>query len=517
MAALGGLKTWALWAAIACLLMGGGEAQANTTVPPPDYQPCSYNVTTIMSGFQINAEPFDNGTYTITIKENVNGSPEKTETLSSPTYNVTNLKPCTEYMLNVMITNGTEKVCSSTDQLAKTDPAQTEDILDLPPTTKLGYVCYQSQWDLSASEPSLRPQSNPTFPQTGPFCVQIPDKDFCSEKTIKITQETCVNASITLARNITVDFIDGTKIIQSKNSIQLHTEITPTLPSNCKNLTVEYTCSETDEFYTASRPLSDLNPFTNYGCTGRLKNNNMFIHKTTQPVLIDARCDLQIYPSLDEITNTTAELRWTSSSKCNPSMIGNLSYRCSCKGGDTKIVEPARLHPEGGMCRVTKLPPFEEFTCTVEPTFDGNVIPKYTVSITGKTKPGKPDTFYTVTASLPDNNVIEVMISYSKSQFKGPKPHFEIQLLIADSVIKEIKTETEKEVKHTFDHLSYSTDYIVKVSACNKVLCSDPVKHKVTTRYFGKALIRFLIFLIILTSIALLLVLYKIYKRRKSQ
>ncbi|XP_061594790.1 receptor-type tyrosine-protein phosphatase C isoform X2 [Cololabis saira] len=527
MAALGGLKTWALWAAIACLLMGGGEAQAsndnstasdtqtNTTVPPP-IGPCSYNVTTIKSGFQINVEPVDNATYTITINENVNGSPEKTETLSSPTYYITNLKPCTEYMLNVMITNSTEKVCGSTDQLTKTDPAQRKDIRDLPAETKRGYVCYQSQWDLSASEPSLRPQSNPTFPQTGPFCVQIPDKDFCSETTIEITQETCGNASITLARNITVDFIDGTKINQSKNSTQLHTAITPTLPSNCKNLTVEYICSETDEVYIASRPLSDLNPFTNYSCTGRLMNNNMFIHKTTQPVSIDAICDLQIYPSLDEIRDTTAVLRWNSTSKCNLSMIKKLSYWCSCEGGDTKILEPGRLHPEGRMCRFTKLTPFKEFICTVEPTFDGNVIPKSTVSITGKTKPGKPDTFYTVTPSQPDNNVIEVMISYSNSQFNGPEPRFEIQLLIADSVIKEIKT--EKELKHTFDHLSYSTDYIVKVSACNKFFCSDPSKHKVTTRYNDKALIGFLIFLIILTSIALLLVLYKIYilKRRKS-
>ncbi|XP_078248412.1 receptor-type tyrosine-protein phosphatase C isoform X4 [Pogona vitticeps] len=68
-------------------------------------------------------------------------------------------------------------------------------------------------------------------------------------------------------------------------------------------------------------------------------------------------------------------------------------------------------------------------------------------------------------------------------------------------------------------NLHYLTTYNFKVIFFNGEYYSDPEGTTVSTRYNAKALIGFLIFLIIVTSLALLLVLYKIYtiNREKSR
>ncbi|TDH08749.1 hypothetical protein EPR50_G00101020, partial [Perca flavescens] len=63
---------------------------------------------------------------------------------------------------------------------------------------------------------------------------------------------------------------------------------------------------------------------------------------------------------------------------------------------------------------------------------------------------------------------------------------------------------------------SYSTEYKVKVTAFNGEFLSDPFIESVSTRYNDKAVIGFLVFLIIVVSVALLLVVYKIYILKRT-
>uniref|UniRef100_A0A674AB27 Receptor-type tyrosine-protein phosphatase C n=1 Tax=Salmo trutta TaxID=8032 RepID=A0A674AB27_SALTR len=78
------------------------------------------------------------------------------------------------------------------------------------------------------------------------------------------------------------------------------------------------------------------------------------------------------------------------------------------------------------------------------------------------------------------------------------------------------KTQKHKNCSFTFEDLSYLTDYTIFTH--NGKHQSKPREKDIVTRYNDKAVIGFLVFLIILTSLALLFVLYKIYilQRKKS-
>ncbi|XP_053105996.1 receptor-type tyrosine-protein phosphatase C isoform X2 [Hemicordylus capensis] len=81
------------------------------------------------------------------------------------------------------------------------------------------------------------------------------------------------------------------------------------------------------------------------------------------------------------------------------------------------------------------------------------------------------------------------------------------------------KNYTNRECNFNVADLSYLTSYTFEVTFNNGDYSSDPQSIAVTTRYNPKALIIFLAFLIIVTAVALLFVLYKIYilNREKSR
>ncbi|KAM8930638.1 receptor-type tyrosine-protein phosphatase C [Pelodytes ibericus] len=64
--------------------------------------------------------------------------------------------------------------------------------------------------------------------------------------------------------------------------------------------------------------------------------------------------------------------------------------------------------------------------------------------------------------------------------------------------------------------LNYLTTYTFKIYVFNGIYRGNVVEYRVTTRYNDKALIGFLAFLIIVTSLALIVVLYKIYRLQKK-
>uniref|UniRef100_A0A674A9T6 Receptor-type tyrosine-protein phosphatase C n=1 Tax=Salmo trutta TaxID=8032 RepID=A0A674A9T6_SALTR len=79
------------------------------------------------------------------------------------------------------------------------------------------------------------------------------------------------------------------------------------------------------------------------------------------------------------------------------------------------------------------------------------------------------------------------------------------------------KTQKHKNCSFTFEDLSYLTDYTVQIFTHNGKHQSKPREKDIVTRYNDKAVIGFLVFLIILTSLALLFVLYKIYILQRDE
>ncbi|XP_039590835.1 receptor-type tyrosine-protein phosphatase C [Polypterus senegalus] len=111
-----------------------------------------------------------------------------------------------------------------------------------------------------------------------------------------------------------------------------------------------------------------------------------------------------------------------------------------------------------------------------------------------------------VKAHIIDKN--SVNITCDNNTMHGEKRRFE---LILDS----LNQSNEKCLFQRKD-LSYLTTYDFQLRVCNNKHCSEYVKESFHTGYNEKALIGFLAFLIVLTALALMFVLYKIYLLQKK-
>nr|XP_024661442.1 receptor-type tyrosine-protein phosphatase C isoform X1 [Maylandia zebra] len=492
---------------------------AATTKASPQ---CSYNVTNNnTSGLQIEINP--RGNYTLTVSEE--GRPQTGKIIQAdqlnqiPVGKTGHLKPCTDYSLNVSFTEtlslndtGKEIFCRSTEKTFRTDPMSERDVTET--SCIPGYVCYGSDWNISSSisTPNNRSVVRCRNDEKT-FCVRPANEDICSDLTVTFTPGECRGSSFSFTKSISVDFLNPSEIQQIKPT-GLPAEITTTLPDlpKCKNLSVSYTCSENNK---ADVKLSELEPFTDYSCTGLILQNSISINKTTPSVHVRVDCDLTITNIKKDLTSTSIELSWKTTSKnCQQvlPLLHKLSYDCSCDGQTGKVTGP-----DGRTCVITGLNPFTGYTCRVRAKYN-----EIQVSTGGEvklqTKVGKPAAVTELKLHVHEHNTIKVSW-HRPSTFNGPEGKYIIRLNTADDkeVTKEEKQScTRCEVE--FKDLSYSTSYKVKVTAHNGHYESIPQTSEISTLYNDKAVIGFLVFLIILTSVALLFVIYKIYilKRRQS-
>ncbi|KAM4740062.1 receptor-type tyrosine-protein phosphatase C [Anableps anableps] len=410
------------------------STQPNTTMAATTAKPipkCSYSVETIQSGFLIKMIDSTPGNYTIDVAEK-EGSFERKNTVFLPsknsTHEIKSLKPCTEYKLEVTLSgiNGTDLQCNKTENTAttKTTGMTKEDIKNT--SCPSGYFCYQSGWDISSLSSKHNKVSAAEF-ISGSYRFKPAYEDICSDFVLEFPPKNCSNVFFTISEYVPVDFIDPNDIKQTEPT-KLPANINATLPSTCYDLSVEYKCSDMDN--NTVEP-SNMKPFTVYSCTGDIKNNNVFINKTTKPVQFSIDCDFTINSLQSSSTNTSIKINWeTTSDKCQGVLdnLDELSYNCSCRQDRNERRYIVQLHGPGGS--------------------------------------------------------------------------------------KQNLTECEFE----FKDLSYLTSYTVEVFTFNGHFESTHRRTNADTRYNDKALIGFLVFLIIITSVALLLVLYKIYvlKHRKS-
>ncbi|XP_041862316.1 receptor-type tyrosine-protein phosphatase C isoform X3 [Melanotaenia boesemani] len=490
--------------------------QSNTTVaapttagnqttagPSPTSPQCFYQVQLIPGGFLINMTNSPAGNYNITITENNQTVKQENVFVSNETstHEIKHLKPCTEYEHSVVRADR-QITCNSDANKAKTQ--WNDDIKEISNTS--GYVCYQSAWNLDSS---VSTPKNHRYEQRedGKFCFKLADEDFCSDFNITFTPENC-NVTFNRTRYISVDFIDPNAIVQHEPT-GLPAKIEPKLLSNCKNVMVDYTCSESGKVNQFIK-LSDVEPFTNYTCTGLIQHNSVSIK--TLRLQFQTICDLTITDKKVHRTNTSTELTWkTTSNNCKgfPQNFTRFSYTSYCPKppgtGPCKSIKP-----DGGKCELTRLSPYTDYTCEIQPTYNDSKVSK-PETFTWKTEPGTPETVTIREVSNPENNVIKISCTHNTKKFYGPK-HEYIAHLVGGS------TKNETSCDFEFKDLSYLKTYTLEVVAFNGVLKSKPVTKQVHTRYNDKAVIGFLVFLIILTSVALLVVVYKIYilRSRKS-
>ncbi|XP_036375792.1 receptor-type tyrosine-protein phosphatase C [Megalops cyprinoides] len=169
-----------------------------------------------------------------------------------------------------------------------------------------------------------------------------------------------------------------------------------------------------------------------------------------------------------------------------PSLLtdSKFEYRCNCSGGG--IMGNWSNHT----CKIYNLTEYTDYTCSLFAFYNGR---QHKIKDFPKTKTDAGNT-----------------------NWKGPRQMYNARLKRDGRIEKTF--DKEAVCKFPFQDLSYFTSYIVEVEAFNGHHSGKPHRITFKTSYNDKALIGFLAFLIVITSVALLFVLYKIVllQRRNS-
>ncbi|XP_051803690.1 uncharacterized protein LOC110947059 isoform X2 [Acanthochromis polyacanthus] len=278
-----------------CFILSSSCSNVSAVLPPAQTQ-CFYTVTAIPFGLQIDMRlNFTAGNYRIYLTEK--GKPETKKMFNvqfsnqSSSHNITQLKPCTEYQYEVVFINndGSETSCNHTEDKNGTVTTERMREGDIKGGSSIpGFISFQSDWDISSSLST--PNKHLQYINKA-YRLKLDIEDICSDFTATFTSGNCVNSSISITKSIPVDNLDPSEIKQTV-STGLPATIN-TFPSECRSLSVDYTCSENGKV-NDSKKLSELEPFTDYTCTGLIKDNNVPLDKRTTPIHVRIDCSFRI-------------------------------------------------------------------------------------------------------------------------------------------------------------------------------------------------------------------------------
>ncbi|XP_061152367.1 receptor-type tyrosine-protein phosphatase C [Syngnathus typhle] len=467
---------------------------------------CSYTVTAIKYGlgFVINAS--SNATYKFILTED--GGPAKEIHHNATMVNITELKPCTEYKHRVQYYVGDDKLlqnCSYSNGAPKsaTGKMSQDDITFDKCST--GCLSLSTGWDVSTSlrDPSRKCDNKP--------CVQLDTGDICSNRTITFT---CANSSLQLTKFISTDFLSGlSKNIRQNVPDQLPANITAELPPKCTDLSVVYSCLDRQN---VAKNVSDLEPYTKYFCTGQIRERDVIIANLST-IHVTINCDLKVQNVKSSPTNTSATLTWTTASENCPDFLSGPnppSYKCICRSQMEKEKQcmATKRNETHFDCMVGHLQPYTDYECRIKPMYKDQDVAQGIIKTNFSTEIGAPEDISVLDAKV-NVNSIEVKCTHSQ-RFNGPDGKFHAVLYQGSRVVK---TSNKTKCAFFFQDLSFSTTYELKVYVSNQVFNSTFSKKTLTTEYNEKALIGFLLFLIIFTSLALLVVLYRIYVVKRQR
>nr|XP_048718320.1 receptor-type tyrosine-protein phosphatase C [Caretta caretta] len=317
-------------------------------------------------------------------------------------------------------------------------------------------------------------------------------------------------------------------MIEVINDSSLSLRWTRNDPPKC-NLTYFYACSENlssqrNQFSMSNHciELTGLSANTPYNCTSKIifLETNKTIKEVEEHMTTDFGKPEKPEP-LDPVTTTSGSVsfNWKAPSKKTNGPIDGYIVKCyeDSEGKKQREENMANFQRNGKdvgnntSYNCTGFRPYTKYNvsvntytntkkgrpeCSVEPLF-----------YWGYTNSSKPGAVKIISISQPHNNVVHI-----KCEGHAPNGKFQIFNLKWDGkVINRSKCDFRQE------NLYYLTTYDIEIYMYNGDYEGDPVKDKVTTKYNSHALIIFLAFLIIVTSIALLIVLYKIYDLHREK
>lgn len=257
-----------------------------------------------------------------------------------------------------------------------------------------------------------------------------------------------------------------------------------------------------------SMTISNLEPNTNYTCSSEILYKNDYLTTTT----LNVRTDIGVPEIPTNLTCISSNLRATSNviqwniSKSPYDFVVSINPTAP----EYKNCKPLTKNS----CQLNNLNPYTHYSVSVFAYNVGRVRRNGTASMCiFQTNASKPERVKNVKAELIPDNDVDVRCQ-PPGKLNGPKGEY---LLVVKEEGKQVKTESNKECHFSVTNLRYSTNYSFEVSYNNTLFVGPVQSDTAKTNYNSKALITFLVFLIVVTSIALLVVLYKIYDLKKKR
>ncbi|XP_026709171.1 receptor-type tyrosine-protein phosphatase C isoform X2 [Athene cunicularia] len=277
---------------------------------------------------------------------------------------------------------------------------------------------------------------------------------------------------------------------------------------SCANVTANISCKDLTNFIAFNQTCKQLNylsPNHEYNCTATLRVfEKEFV---SQKFTIETDYGAPEAPENLTVVCDARNVSVTWEEPINHSKGPIDGYIVKCNNTENKNVtvtksDCSNLTPYArGSVSVT---PFTKSKYNNEEFWGKTVIHDFT------TKSAEPQEVTDVNATLIADNTVQ--IKCRSQEVYGAKTVFELTWENDGT-----NASSDSNCDFTKGNLLYLTNYTFTILVYNGEHRGHPVKKSIRTRYNSKALIIFLAFLIVVTSIALLLVLYKIYDLHKKK
>ncbi|MXQ88106.1 hypothetical protein E5288_WYG017193 [Bos mutus] len=251
----------------------------------------------------------------------------------------------------------------------------------------------------------------------------------------------------------------------------------------------------------------NLKPRTNYTCSSQVLYNQQLLISQNKTIETD-------FGEPEAPQNFTCSAKNATEGKCTwtpPQSYFDRISLCYWISPDGPNCTPQDKTQDG--IDLHNLRPFTNYTVVLQARVTGKVTRSRNATYTFRTDLAKPSKVNGLSASRKTENTIAVSCK-RPNQLNGPEGKYYLEVRTGNTLVK---TESRPDCRFLVADLQYLTEYNFLVSYNNTKFAGPQESVTASTSYNAKALIIFLVFLIIVTSIALLIVLYKIYDLHKKR
>ncbi|CAO2637083.1 Receptor-type tyrosine-protein phosphatase C [Lemmus lemmus] len=342
-------------------------------------------------------------------------------------------------------------------------------------------------------------------------CKELKSLQECSQKNVNVSDGSCTPAKI-----IELDvppgrenFIlhDCTEQIKANTTICLEWKAEIFACEKTK-VTYKFHCDtgriRSTQNYSQKIELTGLQPQKPYKCDAEVLYNKVTLKTENKTVMTDYGIpEKPRMVSCGNVTENKTLVTWT------PSTSSHGYFLCSNKTSSGTCEEVKATKAE-----VTQLKPYTYYGVSLHAYVNGRVQRNGSAEqCFFQTKAARPSLVNKMKATRTSENVISVTCD-PPNEINGPRKFYILEVKSGNAPFKNFNQTT---CKFDVKDLYYSTNYTFLVSLCFPSLLLSPPVAQCFSLNNAKALITFLIFLIVVTSIALLVVLYKIYDLRKKR